>query len=437
MNTLQHRRCFASFSLAWLAFGAVLVGAADLPPTRTNSVPNTMTVDDMVSEVVRQNPEIDFYRSEISAAKADRRTAGQWSNPELSADLGSKRVWERRGPAIGDGSAWSVSVAQTFEYPGRIALRKAIANRQVELAELGLAQFQASLAARARSKAQLALAAQQILDATEEVAQRFRSLLDVLVQRDPAGVAPLLDLRIIEASAVTLQRRVSLADRELQGALLELNQLRGAPAASPLRLTGVLAAPTNAPPLSALLDLAATNSFELRMRQAELGQQGFHVQLARNERYPKVTLAPFYAAEKAGDEQRIAGVGVSLPLPLWNRNKGNIEAAQARERQAEASLRAAQRDVERRVAEHGMALQTQIESMAQWRPNAQDQFREAAELADRHFRLGAVPVTTYVEMQLKYLEALEALLATRHEALEHRQQLEALVGMPLDSLTAR
>lgn len=391
----------------------------------------------MVSEVVRQNPEIDFYRSEISAAKADRRTAGQWSNPELSADLGSKRVWERRGPAIGDGSAWSVSVAQTFEYPGRIALRKAIANRQVELAELGLAQFQASLAARARSKAQLALAAQQILDATEEVAQRFRSLLDVLVQRDPAGVAPLLDLRIIEASAVTLQRRVSLADRELQGALLELNQLRGAPAASPLRLTGVLAAPTNAPPLSALLDLAATNSFELRMRQAELGQQGFHVQLARNERYPKVTLAPFYAAEKAGDEQRIAGVGVSLPLPLWNRNKGNIEAAQARERQAEASLRAAQRDVERRVAEHGMALQTQIESMAQWRPNAQDQFREAAELADRHFRLGAVPVTTYVEMQLKYLEALEALLATRHEALEHRQQLEALVGMPLDSLTAR
>ena len=84
-----------------------------------------------------------------------------------------------------------------------------------------------------------------------------------------------------------------------------------------------------------------------------------------------------------------------------------------------------------------MALQTQLDEMAQWRPDAQDQFRQAAELADRHFRLGAVPVTTYVEMQLKYLEALEALLATRNEVLEHRQELEALTGRPLDPATPR
>jgi cobalt-zinc-cadmium efflux system outer membrane protein len=328
-------------------------------------------------------------------------------------------------------------VAQTFEYPGRIALRKAIANRQVELAELGLAQFQSSLAARARAQAQLALAAQQKADATHEVTQRFRSLLDVLVQRDPAGVTPLLDQRIIEANAITLERRAAQAGRELQGALLELNQLRGAPAATPLRLTGSLDVPTNAPALSVLLDVAATNNFELRTRQAELAQQGFQVQLAKNERYPSVTLAPFYASEKANDEQRIVGIGVSLPLPLWNQNKGDIEAAQAREQQAEASLRVTQRDVERRLTDHAMALESQLAGMAQWRPDAQARFREAAEVADRHFRLGAVPVTTYVEMQLKYLDALESLLATRHEALEHRQQLEVLVGQPLEALTAR
>jgi cobalt-zinc-cadmium efflux system outer membrane protein len=161
------------------------------------------------------------------------------------------------------------------------------------------------------------------------------------------------------------------------------------------------------------------------------------VQLARNERYPKVTLAPFYAAEKANDEQRIVGVGVSLPLPLWHQNRGNIEAASAREQQAEASLRATQREIERRVAEHALALETQLAEMAQWRPDAPARFREAAELADRHFRLGAVPVTVYVEMQMKYLDALEALLATRHEALEHRRQLEVLVGGPLDSPTSR
>ena len=437
MKTLKLRWIFLCCSLVSLNFCPVHAVAAEDPTPGSAAATNTLTVDAVVEEVVRQNLELDFYRAEITATKASRRTAAQWNNPEVSADLGSKRVWERGGGTLGDGAAWSVSVAQTFEYPGRIALRKAIANRQVELAELGLAQFQASLAARARAQAQLALAAQEKLNATEEVLNRFRSLLEVLVQRDPAGVTPLLDQRIIEANAVTLQRRAAQAARDLQGALLELNQLRGAPAAAPLRLTGSSEVPTNAPVLADLLVVAATNSFELRMRQAELVQQGFQVQLARNERYPRVTLAPFYASEKANDEQRIVGLGVSLPLPLWNQNKGSIEAARAREQQAEASLRATQRDIERRVADHTLAFQAQLNEMAQWRPDSQARFREAAEMADRHFRLGAVPVTTYVEMQLKYLDALEALLATRHEALEHRQQLEVLVGRRLESLNAR
>ncbi len=352
MKPLPDWNRFALCLLACLACSVPHASGADAPTAPSNGASNTLTADAVVEAVVRHNPELEFYRAEIAAAKAGRRTAAQWQNPELSADLGSKRVWDRGGPVLGDGAAWSVSVSQTFEYPGRIALRKAIANRQVELAELGLAQFKASLSARARAKAQVALAAQQKADAVHEVAQRFRSLLDVLVQRDPAGVTPLLDRRIIEATSVTLQRRAAQAGRELQGALLELNQLRGAPAGAPLRLTGSLEVPTNTPALPVLLELAATNSFDLRMRQAELAQQGFKVQLAQNERYPKVTLAPFYASETANDEQRIVGVGVSLPLPLWNRNGGNIEAARAREQQAEASLRATQRDVERRVTDH-------------------------------------------------------------------------------------
>ena len=44
---------------------------------------------------------------------------------------------------------------------------------------------------------------------------------------------------------------------------------------------------------------------------------------------------------------------------------------------------------------------TKLDEMAAWRADAQQQFREAAELADRHYRLGAVPVTIYVEMQTR------------------------------------
>ena len=58
-----------------------------------------------------------------------------------------------------------------------------------------------------------------------------------------------------------------------------------------------------------------------------------------------------------------------------------------------------------------------------------EHFREAAELADRHYRVGAVPVSTYVELQKQYLEAVESLLDTRKEALDAALQIEWLTGL--------
>ncbi len=159
-----------------------------------------VTLDALVAEALEKNPELNFYKVEIAAAKGERRTAGAFPNPELSADLGRKRV---SGSGLSsEGTAWSVSVMQPFEYPGRISLRKAIANRQVELAEVGYDQFRSALAARVRTRGYSLLVAQEKADAAQQVAQRGQELVEVLVQRDPAGVTPLLETRIIEANVI-------------------------------------------------------------------------------------------------------------------------------------------------------------------------------------------------------------------------------------------
>ena len=73
--------------------------------------------------------------------------------------------------------------------------------------------------------------------------------------------------------------------------------------------------------------------------------------------------------------------------------------------------------------------------MSRWRPEIVESLRESAALADRHYRLGAVPVATYVELQEKYLEALEAILTTRAEALQQRQEIQLLTGEFTPELT--
>jgi len=167
----------------------------------------------------------------------------------------------------------------------------------------------------------------------------------------------------------------------------------------------------------------------LRLRAVELAQQGFRVNLAKHERFPAISIGPTISEERAGDRERIIGVGMSLPLPLWNRNSGNIEAAEARQLQAEVSLHLAQREIQRKVMEAALTYETKLREMSRWRTNVVEHFREAAEVADRHYRLGAVPISTYVELQKQYLEAVEGLLDTKKETLEAAQHLALLTGL--------
>src|SRR4030095_5110315 len=118
----------------------------------------------------------------------------------------------------------------------------------------------------------------------------------------------------------------------------------GAAPDTPLVVTEARIAFRPAEETATLLALARTNNFEMRVRAVELAQQGLRVDLARNEAYPALSVGPTISEENAGDErERIVGAIVSLPLPLWNRNKGNIEAALARQTQAEVSLHVADR----------------------------------------------------------------------------------------------
>jgi cobalt-zinc-cadmium efflux system outer membrane protein len=162
-----------------------------------------------------------------------------------------------------------------------------------------------------------------------------------------------------------------------------------------------------------------------------LEQQGFRVELVHNERWPAFTIGPQFSEENAGERDRILGVAVSFPLPLWRGNGSGIDAAKARQVQAETVLNIARLEVERRVVSAGRAYEIRLNEISRWRADAVNQFAEAAELADRHYRLAAVPATIYVELQKQYLDAVETLLDTRREAIAAAAELEELTGLEL------
>jgi cobalt-zinc-cadmium efflux system outer membrane protein len=413
-----------------LFVGVLVTSVAPARGESASLAPKATTPAALVRQALANNPELQFYAAEIAAARGTLKTAGTIRNPELNTEAGYKNTRDNSGGPNGEGAAWSVSLTQTFEYPGRIALRKAIAKGDIALAELHLQQFRLTLAARVRTLAYSISIAQERSMAAHEVADRFQALSNVLAQRLPAGVTPLLETRIIDANTLNFRRQERETALAAKTAAAELNQLCGRPATAALEVN---AGELNLLQVSlqTLVDAARANAFDIRIRQAELAQQGFKVALARNERFPTVAVGPYYRQENATDREHFAGVGISLPLPLWDRNLGNIESSKARQQQAEASLTLAEREVERRVTQSAATLEAKRAEIETWRTGALAKLREASNLADRNYRLGAVPLTTYVEIQKQYLEAVSALNDAQKDALEAAQALEILTGQKL------
>lgn len=388
------------------------------------------TPKDLVDHALATNPEIRFYEAEIAAARAGRKTAAQIANPDFSYEWGKGQAWDRlTGEKEGDGPVWKATVMQTFDFPGRIPLRKAIADRDIALAELGLAQFKSQLANEVRARSGDVTLLRRLEGAARAVRKRFEELVSVLMQRDTGSVSAKLERRILEASLLTSDRELTDAGKEAQSAAAALNVLCGYEPDRALNLDDdALPAFPGVPSLDSLKTQAARSNFDLQQKRLQMARQGLKIDLTKSERWGKISFGPYIQGFRVDEKEKEIGISLSVPLPLWNRNKGGIAAEEARLSQAEALMVATLRDLERDLAIERGAYSSELDALGRWKPESEKAFREAAEEADHHYRLGAVPISTYVEMQRQYLEAMRALIQTRRNAWKHLMGMARLVG---------
>jgi cobalt-zinc-cadmium efflux system outer membrane protein len=84
----------------------------------------------LTQDVITNDPERQFYQRQIETAGTEARAAGRWADSEMVVEFGERRADDRlSGAPIGEGQTHAVSVVQPIEFGGRIALRRAIADR--------------------------------------------------------------------------------------------------------------------------------------------------------------------------------------------------------------------------------------------------------------------------------------------------------------------
>ncbi len=321
--------------LAW-ALPAAAQLAGDPPVGRAAAVPTVpaagtlLPLEKAVDMAMAANPSLRASALDILIAGAGRRQAGLLPNPTISYTTeGTQRGTRTR----------------TFELSQLVELGKRRA--RVELAErdsrLALA---AASVARAELRADVTAAYFNALGAQERV-RLAQTSLDIASKaraaaekRVAAGRVSPVELSRAKVAESTARLDLSQADGELLIARGLLTAYWGQAQPGTLALVEPVDELAAVPSLEGLRTRLA-GSPQLQRARLQVEREEAQVSVDRAQRMPDVTLVVGRQKdEEMGRTQTV--LGVSVPLPLFNRNQGNLQASLARADKARAESDAQQ-----------------------------------------------------------------------------------------------
>ena len=389
--------------------------AASALPAMAQAAP--LTLERALQSAFAHNPSLAAVQWEIGVAEGDRQQAGLIPNPQVSWEAEDTRRRSR---------TTTLMLSQPLELGGKRGARIEVAERAQDAASIELERRRNELRADVFQAFYNSTIAQQRLLLTEQSLQLAERGLRVAQGRINAGkAAPVEAMRAqVQLSQVRLELR--RAERDQATAYQQLAQVTGAPQATFTRVEE----PTTALPAIAspqtLLDRLPTTA-ELRLARLQINQKEASLGLEKALRIPDLTVS-IGSQYSETDRERVNLLGVSMPIPLFNRNQGNVLAAARRTDQA--------RDL-RNASE--LRLRSEVQSgLEQWATantevNAFNQVilpaaQSAVDTATRGFEMGKFNFLDVLDAQRTLFEARSQYLQAVADSTDAWVRIERIYG---------
>ena len=370
---------------------------------RVGPLPASLTLRQALEEAEARSPAIVAAQARVEAATARIRQAGFRSNPELSLEVEN---FLGTGELSGvQATEATLSVSQRLDLGGRRSSRVTAARAELLTQELQLAIARAELGRSVREQFARAITALDRLAVaveTEAAARELARVAGILVDagRDPP-------LRAIRARSAAAQAAADLqaARAEEQAARATLAALFGVTQPM-IGLEGSLLELSSFP-------IEPDTSLEVRLAEAErlLAEAQVDVEMASARLDPAVGVGVRYVNE-TGDAALVGGI--SMPLPIFDRNQGSVASARANVRAAEANLATARISARAQAITAQVNLDAATARVAALDGSAVPEAAEAARLAEISYREGRASL-------LELLDAREAYRTSQLSLIEARE----------------
>lgn len=399
-----------------------------------------MTADEAVSYALAHNNELLANRSEVKAARALVGQANLRANPRLDI-TGSKQL-------NGSDNSAMVTGILPLELGHRRAARVAVAEREVEMRELEVADRERILAADVRAKFGEALAAVLKLGFDEDLLSTSRRGYKLVVARVVEGRTAPLEQNMVLVEVNRLRSSRETSEGRAQVAMLELRNLIGMEPDEPLRLRG------NFDDLiSQLLPLAEATEHALAQRpdlqvaraaekladaQIEQARATGRLDASLTAGYQRMNSSfPVNGINDAGQLRPVQDVfhfltfGVSLDLPVRNKNQGAIEAAVAQKEAITRRREYAELTVKREVAAAYAAYTSSARAAEIYRVGVRGQANANLDVVRQTYDLGSKTLIDYISEQRRFIELENSYVDALLQTYEGRVGIERAIASPV------
>ena len=302
---------------------ASFTGGHALAQERAAGAAPPLTLAAAIRAALADNPEIQVARREIEISRGARLQAEARPNPTLAAQLEDPRR---------DNRTHTVLLSQPFELGGQRAARIEASERAIDIARVQLEARRAELRASVTAAFFVALISQdRVRLARDSLDLAARGSLAAGNRVRAGKVAPLEETRARVAEAGVRLELVQ-AQGDLRTQRQQLGALLGRPALDQALDGDALALP--ALPSEAAVEARLAEAPASRQARLQVRRLAALAELERARRIPDLTVTAGGQRDVAlGRNQAI--VGISVPLPLFDTNRGNIAEALSRRDQAE------------------------------------------------------------------------------------------------------
>jgi outer membrane protein, heavy metal efflux system len=414
---------YFSISLSSTAWSEEVIAPSanlDTAATATSNAFTPLTLDEAVAMALANSPRLMSAVAAILARQAEHQQTGLLPNPELAVEA---EDFAGRGAYQGLNSAEiTYGVTQLVEIGGKRSSREAVSEQRVRLSEQDYKAEYLNVIRDVTIAYVETVAAQEELKLAKEQQKLTEDLLKEVNVRVNAAREPLIQRSKAEIMVSTATLDQARAEREFKHTQHVLASMLGGHHETYTldRESFFAVTPPNS---EAEVEAALAANPNLKRREAEYARSEALLELEKAQGVPDPRINLGLRDYRESDSQALVA-GISIPIPVFNRNQGSIERARQEVAKAKSDAAATKIMVQNeafQVLEEMINAHAQAESLkTSILPAAEKAFR----LSREGYRAGKFAYLEVLDSQRTLFEARAQYIAALKDYHKARAQVE-------------